>query len=171
MFERVLLVGGLTFAAIFGLADAAAAQADDPRCYPVVTADCPAGITLDDVTVVPGEPVTINLTGLDPGSQASGVVTSTPVSLAPKTVAADGSVSFTFVVPTDFEPGTHTVTINAVKNSAPITLTATFTVVAPAGAGAIPRTGDDTSLPLGRIAIALVAAGGGAVYLARRRPA
>ena len=73
-------------------------------------------------------------------------------------------------------------TVAAESASGPLTNSVSLTVSASgssgAGAGAgtsgtggLPRTGDDSSVPLARAAIVLVAAGGALVFLARRRRA
>lgn len=183
MFKRILIVGGLGITGFIGLAgaaDVAGAQTNDPRCYPVVTSDCPADVTISDTTVTTGESVTATGTGLDPGTPATGTANSTPLALGTKTVDAAGTVSFTFTVPADFENGAHSVVIQGVKNGAPTTLTVNFTVsgaqgatttTTRAGSGTIPRTGDDSTVPMTSVAIGLLAAGSGVVYLAKRRRA
>lgn len=170
MIKRTLLAAGFGLAVLVGAAGGQAGAQTDPRCYPVVTADCPAGATISDTTAVPGQSLTVTATGLDPGTSASAVAQSTPISLGTKTVAANGSVSFTFTVPADFEPGAHSVTITGTKAGAPTTLTVNFTVVGQAAAGSdLVRTGSDSSVPMTQIGIALLAAGGAAVYVAKRK--
>jgi len=81
--------------------------------------------------------------------------------------------------------GTFKATINVGKNIGPATVnivcntgTGAVTLVRgttlfmdAAGAVNLPRTGDDTSIPLARLGVVLLAAGGLAVYAARKRSA
>lgn len=175
--NRKLLVAAFGLAGVIGMGGAAEAQSTDPRCYPVVTAECPAAITISDTTVVIGESVTATATGLDPNTPATGTANSTPLPLGTKTVSNAGTVSFTFAVPADFEAGPHSVTVTGIKNGASTTLVVGFTVSAAgvtpttAGNNSLPRTGDDSSLPLTQGGVALLALGGGAVYVAKRHKA
>lgn len=126
--------------------------------------------TVSDTTPAPGEPLTVHFEGFDPNTSVSGQLNSAPVPLGTKTTSATGAVDFTFTVPTTFAPGeTHTVTATGTRGGQPLTLTASFTVAGQAAAGAVPTTGSSSSLPLSRVGIALVAVGGIAVYLSRRR--
>ena len=49
--------------------------------------------------------------GFLPGERVSGLLTSTPVDLGTLTADEMGTVTFTFVLPADIEPGTHRVTL------------------------------------------------------------
>jgi len=164
-----LVVGTLAaLAIVVGYGSPASAQ-----CYP----NCVAGITIDDDTATPGQTLTATAFGLDAGTSASAVVNSAPISLGSKTVAANGTVSFSFVVPADFT-GAHSVTITGTSNGRRVDLTARFTVTA-AGVVTVPptvrpggplaRTGTDSALPLARIGVALLALGGLAGYFTSRR--
>jgi LPXTG-motif cell wall-anchored protein len=131
-------------------------------------------VTGSDSTVTPGEPVTVTGHNLDPGSSATADLNSVTVALGAKTVASDGTVSYTVTIPSNFS-GAHNITIHGLSNGLPVDLVFNFTVAAQTspggstGGGAIPRTGSDSTLPMTGAGIALLAAGAGAVYVSRRR--
>jgi hypothetical protein len=81
-----------------------------------------------DIEVFVGSTVTFTATGFTPGEQARAVVHSDPIDLGLKTVASDGSASWTWTVPDGFDLGAHTVVITSLlgRNTA----TAPFVVVA-----------------------------------------
>jgi hypothetical protein len=79
-------------------------------------------------------------------------------------------------IPANTSLGAHTIIARCTgSDGAPLTLTAAINVVAADGsggsgtAGGLPRTGDDTSLPLARIGLALAAAGGVITAVAAKR--
>jgi len=162
-----LVVGAIVGVAVF----AALGSAASAQCYP----NCVAALTIDDPTATPGQTLTATATGLDPFTSASGVVNSDPIALGSKQVASNGTVAFSFVVPADYT-GVHTVRVNGVSNGRAVTLTANFTVssvvpVATTVARSTPlaRTGDDSVVPLAQIGVGLLALGGAAGYVTRRR--
>jgi len=169
---RALIVsGGL----LVGTA-AATGTASAQSTYPTTR----QSITISDPTAFPGQELTATATDLDPGTSATGTLNSTPIALGTKIVPASGTVSFSFRVPSDFV-GAHSVTIQGTRNGAPITLNVPFTVAATDGGtggtggtgtqprGNLVRTGAGSTLPLGQAGIALLAIGGGAVCVAKRR--
>jgi hypothetical protein len=81
-----------------------------------------------DIEVFVGGTVTFTATGFTAGEQARATVYSDPIELGAKTVAADGTASWTWTVPDGFDLGAHTVVIRSLlgKNTA----TAPFVVVA-----------------------------------------
>jgi hypothetical protein len=50
-------------------------------------------------------------TGFQPGETVTATLHSTPIALGSFLAGADGSVSFTFIVPADLAPGRHTLTL------------------------------------------------------------
>lgn len=134
-------------------------------------------LSLSATTVVPGQTIDVN-GAVSPGaSTVTFTFFSVAQSLGSVTPAADGTFDASVTIPTDAELGSHTLVAN---DNTGLEVSAALTVVAAgagegagagagAGAGDLPRTGDDTSIPLARIAAVLVAAGGAALYLARRR--
>jgi LPXTG-motif cell wall-anchored protein len=174
--KRILMVAG----SLFLLAAPMSGAANAGTCYdgnnnPIA---CPGGapqLTIDDPTAVPGQTVTGTLSGADPASQANGTINSDPISLGSKTVNSNGVATFPFTIVCGFS-GRHSLTVDGVSGGAPFSLSVAFDVsgsgtCAGGGTGgtAIPRTGDDSTLPMTAIAIGLLASGAGAVYIARRR--
>jgi hypothetical protein len=93
------------------------------------------------------------------------------------TLDATGEVVGQKTVKAD-KDGNFKATINAGKAVGPATVTITCdgvtqtlgtTLSRSTGGGALARTGDDTSIPLARLGVVLLAAGGLAVYAARKR--
>lgn len=125
-------------------------------------------------TAVPGGECTVTSGFWDPGSTTSVTVRSQPVNVGSTTADADGVSTLTFVVPDNLTLGTHTITVTGFVDGLPVDISTTFEVVAPgappAAAGALPRTGDNT-VPVARIGAALVAIGGGLMFVTRRRRA
>src|SRR5262249_6740188 len=66
-------------------------------------------ISVGSTTVAQGGVLTVSGSGLPAGSGVFAEIHSTVVTLATKTVASDGTVSFAWTVPADFEAGTHTI--------------------------------------------------------------
>ena len=130
------------------------------------------GVQVSDTTVTPGQPITIAGCCIS----GEGVIT---IESAPQVIGSttgdpdDGSFSAQVTIPSDITPGTHTIRVSgeAFDGSGPVVYSTTVTVVGGAapGAGTLPRTGDDTTIPLTRVAIMLVAVGSAFVIGARRR--
>jgi len=106
-------------------------------CYPPGAQSClavQATIVIDDPTATPGQPLTITVSGLDPGTTASGVVDSV-LSLGTTTVNQQGQATFRFTVPSDFVLGQHSVRITGTAGGVTKVLGATFSVSAAGTAG------------------------------------
>ena len=130
--------------------------------------------TVSDSSVPPGGTFTIS---------GSGCAPSTTVALgfdndAQGQTTADGSGAFSgpVTVPADAAPGQHTAqAVCETSEGETLVLSAAITVEgaeAPrgtAGTGALPATGQDSSVPLTKIAVMLVLVGGAFVVAARRR--
>ncbi|MDF2492680.1 MAG: hypothetical protein K0Q58_1258 [Microbacterium sp.] len=74
-----------------------------------------------------GQTLSITGGGFVPGDLVTAVANSTPVTIGTATASASGAVAFSWVIPTGFEPGAHTLTLSvngAVVASAPFTVTA-----------------------------------------------
>lgn len=132
----------------------------------------PDSATVSDSTVAPGESTTVTAQCFQPGSTVT--FTDGQGFNATDVADANGVASVTYDPP----PGNGPVTVTASGTGCDgeaLVLGVQITRVAGVGAGAgtgnrpLARTGDDTSLELGRIGIALVAAGGLTVYALRRR--
>jgi len=133
-------------------------------------------IALSDTTLVPGQTFTITAGTFLPGSTVTITFLSDPVNLGSAIASAVGTVSTQATTPVDAPLGAHTVQASGQSADGPLTLSASVTVVPAAGAGGaaaagggLPRTGDDTSIPLTRVAAVLLAGGGALVFAARRR--
>jgi|SoiMethySBSTD1v2_1073268.scaffolds.fasta_scaffold118758_2 LPXTG-motif cell wall-anchored protein len=143
----------------------------------------PAGnlCTVSDTTVSPGQSITLTCGTYLGGATVTFTFFSAPVDLGSATADGSGVVTAELTIP-QAAAGAHTITATGQSASGPLTNSVSLTVSASgssgAGAGAgtsgtggLPRTGDDSSVPLARAAIVLVAAGGALVFLARRRRA
>lgn len=161
------------------LFSSSSAQAAPGDCYPVDNPDCPADVAISDTVVPQGGVVSITATGFDAGTPATGVVRSEPIPAGTKTVAPDGSVSFSVELPENFEPGQHRFEVRGIAEGSSIMVFSTFTVVADeagaggaddGAAGGLPATGSDSNLTtMAGIGIGFLALGGLAVYFGRRR--
>jgi LPXTG-motif cell wall-anchored protein len=160
--KRVLLVLTVAAAALLGGATTSSAQAPAYN----------GAAVLNDSTADPGQTLTITATGCAPGFQATGTVNGLNIPLGPATVNPNGTVTFSFTVPAGTPAGTYTASVNC---GAASVLGVTFTVnpasTGSVGGGSIPRTGDDSSVPLAQVGVALLALGCGAVFVAKRRHA
>ncbi len=119
-------------------------------------------------TVEQGEQQTLSASGFDPGEMVSATIHSTPIVLTAQAADADGVVSWTFTVPSDFEVGSHegvaTSTAQGDQVSAMFQVTAVDTT-GPAG-GSLPETGSDA----GNLAtLSLLLLGAGAIVILTRR--
>ena len=151
---RVALVLVVAALATLGLAGTASAQS-----YTGAVASASAS------SVAPGGDVTISGENFLPNATVT--VTWGDTVLGTTTTDDDGSFSFTFAAPT--EVGAHTVTATDGVN----TVTVSFEVVGAAapvtGAGTLPYTGNDSSLPLVQIGAGLLAAGAVVMLTVRKR--
>lgn len=116
------------------------------------------GASVSDSTVTSGDTVTVTATGCEPGSTVTFYLDGNTLGSA---TADDSGTAAADVVITG-SPGAHQITNSC--NDAVISIT-----IAGATAGALPRTGSDSSLPLAKIAIVLIAAGGLLIVAARDR--
>jgi LPXTG-motif cell wall-anchored protein len=153
--KRALRIAlALTVAALvsLGLAGAAGAQSAD---YP--TEACTA-----TTNVAPGAPVTVDCSGFPPGSTV--ILSLDGEVLGEVLVAPDGSLTTEFPAPA--ECGTYTLTATD-----GVTTQTTTIVVACAAAttGALPYTGNDSTLPLAQIGAGLLAAGAIVALTVRKR--
>jgi LPXTG-motif cell wall-anchored protein len=184
MTKRLLLVMGLALGLALATTPPAGAQEDDG--YPPSV----FFLTVSDATPFPGQTIAVS-GAMTPGSTSiTFTFFSQPVSLGSTTPNPDGSFSSSVTIPSDATLGEHTL---SATDSTGLTLSAALNVVSPGddaadddegvtvgvpgaaargaagAAGALPRTGDDTSLPLLRVGAVLVAAGGLLLFLTRRR--
>ncbi len=103
-------------------------------------------------------------TGFAPGESVSGVMTSAPVALGTQVADAQGTVTFTWTVPSSTDLGTHTVTLTGASSGS---VAATFQVVA----SGLATTGGEIQGGWIALAALLLMLGLGATRIARsRRP-
>lgn len=130
----------------------------------------PASVAVDLSALCTNRAIVVTGSGFPEGTTVTVVLESTVVVLGTPLTDANGRFSLTAEVAPDLA-GTHTVRATSGPVEAVTTLVALCPPPSQAGAppaGALPRTGSD-ALPLSRIGIALVAIGGFALALTRRR--
>lgn len=132
-------------------------------------------LIISDTTPTPGQTIDIRARTFVAGSTVT-VTLSESVQLG--TPAADGAgvANLSATIPASTPLGAHTIVATGTgADGAPLTLTASITVVSAegsgtgSGSGSLPRTGDDSSIPLARIGLALAAAGGVITAVAAKR--
>jgi alpha-L-fucosidase len=157
----------LAFALLVTLPAAAAAQEYPPQ---------EGQATVSDSSVPPGGTFTLSGSGCAPSSQVAFGLDQE----AQGQVTADsaGAFSAQVTVPEDTTAGQHeAVAVCETSEGETLVLSATITVEGAAaetprgtaGAGALPATGQESSVPLTKIAVMLVLVGGAFVVAARRR--
>jgi hexosaminidase len=134
-------------------------------------------LTVSDTTPTPGQTVDITAQTCVPGSSVTVTLDSDQVVLGTAAADSSGVAGMSATIPANTSLGAHTIIARCTgSDGAPLTLTAAINVVAADGSGGgsstgggLPRTGDDTSLPLARIGLALAAAGGVITAVAAKR--
>jgi LPXTG-motif cell wall-anchored protein len=151
MIRRTLVLFGAASVAVLLFATAASAQ------YPNDDT-----ITVDNPNPNPGDSIVVSGDCFPPGSAVTVVLTQGGNSVVVgQTVSdANGHYSVTITIPAGFSAGPATVTACG--------LSLTITI---GGVATLPRTGTSSSLPMARIAVVLLAAGGFLVLTARKRAA
>jgi LPXTG-motif cell wall-anchored protein len=135
-------------------------------------------ITVSVTCPTPGEALTVSAQTFAPGAEVTVSLESTV--LGTTTANGDGVATLEVTIPADATPGAHTITAVGLSPAgaevgATLDLNAAITVCGPEGAapgeaaGPLPRTGDDTSIPLAKIGLALAALGGILTALAAKR--
>jgi hypothetical protein len=132
-------------------------------------------LTVSDTTPTPGQTIDITARTFVAGSTVTVTLNSEPVLLGSPTSDPSGVARLSATIPASTPLGAHTIVAQGTaSDGTPLTLTASINVVAAGGSGSgtgggLPRTGDDTSLPLARIGLALAAAGGVITAVAAKR--
>jgi hypothetical protein len=176
---RILAAGLLAVGASFVLASPASAA--PAGCEGTGAAYPPSGcgIAISATVATSGDQLTVTGTGFGIGELVTGTVFSAPMALGTKPADATGTVSFTFSTAA-LDLGVHRVELRGTSGTL---LTTNFTVVAagqasglPAGTatgtgstGALAFTGSNAIIPMSIIGAVLIAAGGTAVVVTRRR--
>jgi LPXTG-motif cell wall-anchored protein len=164
MVKRLIALGVL---AVLAMAAPAAAQQYPPAVN---------SLTISDTTPCVGQTVTIEGRSFAPGGTVTVVLNSDPVTLGSATADAAGVIALQATIPEGTQLGAHTlVATGPAPNGQTLSLSLAIRVVADCGgasttaAGTLPRTGDDTSIPLAKIGLGLAAAGGVIAALAAKR--
>jgi LPXTG-motif cell wall-anchored protein len=136
-------------------------------------------LTVSDTTPTPGQTITITGQTFAAGSSVTVTLFSDPVVLASSTADASGRIALQATIPTDTPLGAHTLTADGTApDGTPLSLSASITVVPADGTGAggsgsgssnLPTTGDDSSIPLAKLGLALAAVGGLITAIAAKR--
>jgi hypothetical protein len=128
----------------------------------------PASVAVDDSELCETGVITVTGSGFPPGSTVT-VVLEGRMTLGTVAADANGRFSLSAEVPSGLT-GRHTIR----ATSGPVEAVTSLDVDCPAPPGRppedeLPRTGSSSPLPMARIALALIAVGGGILALARRR--
>ena len=146
MIRRMLILAAV---ALVAFAPAAHAQYGD------------GSITVSDSTVTRGQTITVTVDGCEPGEEVTFFFDGADAGSA--TADDSGTATGSVTVPGDATAGEHVISNSC--NDATIVVT----VEVAGTAAALPRTGSDSSLPLAKVAIVLIAAGGLLVLVSRDR--
>lgn len=176
MIKRVLTVM-IAVGALFAVSTPAQSQEYPPPSN---------GVFISDTTVVGGQVIIVQAGIFAPGSTVTFTFFSQPVVLGTAEADDVGIVTFEARIPSNASVGVHTIVASGIApDGSPLEVSTTVTVLASddgtdeatAGfgtggttRGSLPRTGGE-SLPMLRIAAALLAVGAGMVFVTRRRRA
>src|SRR5262245_12049218 len=166
------MIKGLIFATALAVV-AFAAPAGAQQYPPAVNF-----LTISDTTPSPGQTITITGQTFAAGSSVTVTLFSDPVVLASSTADASGRIALQVTIPTNTPLGSHTIGVDGTApDGTPLSLSAAIQVVPAEGAGGtggggsgnLPRTGDDSSIPLAKLGLALAAVGGVVTAIAAQR--
>ena len=164
MVKRLIALGAL---AVLAMAAPAAAQQYPPAVN---------SLTVSDTSPSPGQTITIQGQTFAQGATATVVLNSDPVTLGSATATAAGQITLQATIPVNTPLGSHTLVASGpAPNGQTLSLSLAIEVV-PAqeggtatSGGNLPRTGDSTSLPLAKVGLGLLAAGGVIYSIAAKR--
>ncbi len=162
--------------ALVALAAPAAAQQYPPAVNSFTVSDTTPTpgqtITADARTFASGSTVTMDLSDGAPAT----ISPSAAATLATATADGSGVVTTDVTIPADTALGAHTLTASGeAPDGSPLSLTVSLNVVPADGTGGgaatgdLPRTGDDSSIPLAKLGLALAALGGVITAVAAKR--
>ncbi len=163
MLKRLIALGGM---AVLAMAVPAAAQQYPPGVN---------SLTCSDTTPTPGQTITIEGRTFAAGGTVTVTFGSAPVTLGSPTADEAGAFALQATIPADTPLGAHTITATGpAPNGQTLTLSLVCRVVPAEGGGAaaagnLPRTGSDTSIPLAKIGLGLLALGGVVYAIASKR--
>lgn len=163
------LFAAAVMAVLFMAAPAAAQQ------YPPAV----NSLTVSDTTPTPGQTITIEGRTFAGGATVTVTLSSEPVVLGSAAADPSGVVTLQGTIPASTPLGQHTITaVGQAPDGSELTVSVSINVVAADGAdgadddpagGALPRTGDDSSIPLAKVGIVLAAIGGVITAIAAKR--
>lgn len=132
-------------------------------------------VAVSDTSPEPGDTITVQGSGFDPGSEVKITIESEPVLLATTTANLSGAFSADVTLPTSFQ-GRHTVKATGIAPDGSVRVLATQITI---GAGQLPDTSaieqphkglSDDTLVLGIAAAGVLLVTGTVLFTARRRP-
>ncbi|MDD9371240.1 MAG: LPXTG cell wall anchor domain-containing protein [Acidimicrobiales bacterium] len=139
-------------------------------------------LTVSDTTPTPGQTISIEGRTFAQGATVTVTLASDPVVIGSAAADASGVVSLQAAIPAATPLGQHTITAaGQAPDGSELSVSVSITVVAadgaadPDGAGgaggasSLPRTGDDASIPLAKVGLALAAIGGVVTAVAAKR--
>jgi hypothetical protein len=168
VFRRMMIIGAVLFAALtLAMAAPAHAQDEAPSEYDNVAGD--SEVNDDGSVTVTGENCPPNSTVTYEVESTSGSNQGEIVDSGSTTADADGEYEFT----TDPLPnGRYEIRVTCGGETTVLAVNVNrgqATAPGRSAAGALPTTGTDSSIPLARLGVILVASGGVAMYAAKKR--
>jgi LPXTG-motif cell wall-anchored protein len=164
MVRRLIAVASM---AVVAMAAPAAAQQYPPAVN---------SLACSDTTPTPGQTISVEAMTFAGGAEVTFRLAPDDVVIATATADAGGVVTTSATIPANTSLGEHTLTASGgAPDGSKLSLTCALTVVAADGAdddepsGALPRTGDDSSIPLAKLGLALAAIGGVITAVAAKR--
>jgi hypothetical protein len=128
------------------------------------------GAVLSDVSVEPGQTITVSGNGAAPNTEVSATLDGTVIGTG--TADASGVYSFEATIPQNTSAGSHTIGVSCGPGGGiqGVSVEVLGSGASRGGTG-VASTGSGSTIPLSRAAIALIAVGGLFVAVARRRRA
>jgi LPXTG-motif cell wall-anchored protein len=165
MVRRLIAVASLV---IVAMAAPAAAQQYPPAVN---------SFTVSDTTPTPGQTITGEARTFAAGATVTITLGAEAVDVASGPADGAGVATMPITIPADTALGANTLTASGdAPDGSTLTLTVRLNVVSADGAGddagatgSLPRTGDDSSIPLAKIGLALAAIGGVITAVAAKR--
>jgi LPXTG-motif cell wall-anchored protein len=133
-------------------------------------------LTVSDTTPTPGQTIGIEGRTFAAGATVTVTLASDPVVIGTAAADPSGVVSLQATIPAATPLGLHTITATGqAPDGSELSVSVSITVVAADGTGdsatggSLPRTGDDSSIPLAKVGLALAAIGGVVTAVAAKR--
>jgi hypothetical protein len=126
---------------------------------------------VSDTSISPGDQVTVSGKHWKPGSTVTITLQPEDIELDKATVGRNGKFSTVVTIPTDIEPGPHTIECSGInRRGDPVVIVAAIQILGIVGGGEAAFTGSTLNVPLWSVLIAaLVVLGVAFVILGRRR--